>query len=184
VARRSGNRTARPDVYLAAERKQPAVVTPFAEFYAAAWPRLLRPMVLITADRGDAEDVLQEAFAKAATNWTAVSRLDEPAAWVRRVAVNAAIDIHRRRARQRAAYRRVSVDETQLSDLSLEVADALRSLAIPERQVVVLHHLLSMTVADIAAELSRPTGTVKAQLVRGRRQLAERLRMDLEVEPS
>lgn len=153
----------------------------FEEFYLATWPRLLRPLVLITTDRADAEDVLQEAFMKAARNWERVGGLDEPGAWVRRVAINAAIDIHRRRTRQRHLYGRIAETEPALvSDaVSLEVAEALRALPVPERQVLVCHYLLSMPVAEIADELDRPTGTVKAQLVRGRKQLADRLRLDL-----
>jgi DNA-directed RNA polymerase specialized sigma24 family protein len=48
----------------------------------------------------------------------------------------------------------------------------------------VCHYLLSMPVSEIADELGRPSGTVKAQLVRARKQLADRLRLDLEVETS
>ena len=157
----------------------------FDEFYAASWRPLLGPLVLITTDRGDAEDVLQEAFLKAARDWDRVSRLDEPAAWVRRVAINAAIDIHRRRGRQRTAYTRAAESSPQPSEeTSLVVAEALRSLPVPDRQVLVCHYLLAMPVVEIAELLRRPTGTVKTQLVRGRRQLADRLRLDLELETS
>src|SRR4051794_34077519 len=93
-------------VYPALVERAGTKVQTVDEFYAASWRSLLRPLVLITTDRGDAEDVLQEAFVKAARDWDRISRLDEPAAWVRRVAINAAIDIHRRRGRQRHAYAR------------------------------------------------------------------------------
>ena len=156
-------------------------MTQFEQFYAATWPSLLRSLVVITTNRADAEDVLQEAYAKAARNWDVVERLDNPAGWVRRVAVNAAVDVHRRGRRRREAQLRVARPDEQVDDLSVEVMDALRSLPVEERQVVVLHHLLALRVDDIAAELGRPSGTVKAQLVRGRKRLAERLRIDLEV---
>jgi RNA polymerase sigma-70 factor (ECF subfamily) len=160
-------------------------VQAFDEFYAANWSALLRPLVLITTDRPGAEDVLQEAFLKAGRDWHRVSQLQAPAAWVRRVAINAAIDVHRRRGRQRAALARVRPTVDEPSDrVSIEVADALRSLPLPERQVLVCHYLLSMPVSEIADELGRPNGTVKAQLVRARKQLADRLRLDLEVETS
>jgi RNA polymerase sigma-70 factor (ECF subfamily) len=141
--------------------------------------------VLITTDRADAEDVLQEAFMKAAREWSKVSELDQPGAWVRRVAINAAIDVHRRRTRQRNAYQQIAEARSLPSDaMSLEVAEALRELPVAERQVLVCHYLLSMPVAEIADELARPSGTVKAQLVRGRKQLADRLRLDLDAEIS
>ena len=42
--------------------------------------------------------------------------------------------------------------------------DALQRLPKPQRQVVALHYLLDMPVADIAAGLGVPAGTVKARL--------------------
>jgi len=57
-----------------------------------------------------------------------------------------------------------------------------RSLPAAERQVVVLHHLLDLPVEKVAHELGRPSGTVEAQLVRGRRALAVRLRVDVDAE--
>jgi RNA polymerase sigma-70 factor (sigma-E family) len=153
----------------------------FEQFYEASWRRLLRSLIVITTSRADAEDVLQEAFGKAARDWTSVREMASPEAWVRRVAVNAAMDLHRRRTRQREAYARVEQDPTAPDALSVEVMQALATLPMPERQVVVLHHLLALSVAEIAEEVGRPTGTVKAQLVRGRKRLAEELRVDLDV---
>jgi RNA polymerase sigma-70 factor (ECF subfamily) len=158
-------------------------VEDFEAFYAAAWSGLLRPLVLVTTNRADAEDVLQEAFVKASADWSRVSRLQDPAAWVRRVAINRAIDVHRRRGRQHGVYRQVAErDVAPTEAISLEVADALRTLPPTERQVLVCHYLLSMPVGEIAEELNRPSGTVKAQLVRARQRLAEQLRLDLELE--
>ena len=153
----------------------------FEQFYEASWRRLLGSLVLITGSKADAEDVLQDAFGKAARHWSDVKEMGSPEAWVRRVAVNRAMDLHRRSTRQRAAYRRLEQPE-HADDLSLEVMQALSLLPVAERQVVVLHHLLGLSVGEISDELSRPSGTVKAQLVRGRRRLAAELRLDLEVD--
>lgn len=153
----------------------------FEQFYEATWRRLLRTLVVITTNRADAEDVLQEAYGKAARDWLSVSRMASPEAWVRRVAVNAAMDLHRRGARRRAAYARLGLEPSPPDALSVEVMQALASLPLSERQVVVLHHLVGLPVAEIADEVGRPSGTVKAQLVRGRKRLAEELRIDLEV---
>ena len=37
----------------------------FEEFYDASYGRLLRQLVLVTGDRGDAEDLLQDAYGRA-----------------------------------------------------------------------------------------------------------------------
>jgi RNA polymerase sigma-70 factor (ECF subfamily) len=157
-------------------------VDDFDAFYRSAYPGLFRVLALLTGTREDAADLCQEAFGKAAESWYRVQGLDDPAGWVRRVAVNRAVDLSRRRGRQRRAVRRLAADlePAQLDGLSVEVMDALRSLPFTERQVVVLHHLLSLTTSEIAQELSRPSGTVKAQLVRGRARLAQALRVPAE----
>src|SRR5471032_2214755 len=51
----------------------------------------------ILGDRGDAEDVSQEALARAAIRWSRLK--DRPEGWVTRVASNLAIDRYRRRKR-------------------------------------------------------------------------------------
>ena len=38
--------------------------------------------------------------------------------------------------------------------------------------MIVLHHLVGLSIEEIAAETRAPTGTVKARLVRGRKALA------------
>src|ERR1700733_10278021 len=66
----------------------------FADLYRLAY----RVSFRILGDRAEAEDVAQEALARAALRW---SRLHErPEGWVCRVASNQAIDRYRRRQRQ------------------------------------------------------------------------------------
>lgn len=149
----------------------------FEEFYAQSRLQLFRVLVTFTTDPQDAEDVLQEAYAKAAADWHRVSQLDNPGAWVRRVALNRALDLHKRSRRRRLAYERYTPADIAADRISVEVQEALRALRPEERQVVVLHHLLGMSVAEISADTGRPTGTVKAQLVRGRHRLASQLRI-------
>jgi RNA polymerase sigma-70 factor (ECF subfamily) len=143
----------------------------FEEFYRSSYSRLFRVVVTVTTDRQDAQDVLQEAYAKAAADWARVGQLDNPGAWVRRVAVNRAVDLHRRGRRRRLAYERLE-RVPQYEQASSEVEQGLRTLRPQDRQVVVLHHVVGLSVAEIANEVGRPSGTVKSQLVRGRRQLA------------
>jgi DNA-directed RNA polymerase specialized sigma24 family protein len=46
--------------------------------------------------------------------------------------------------------------------------------------VLILHHLVGLSVAEVAHELRLPVGTVKTRLARGRRALARRLALDPE----
>jgi RNA polymerase sigma-70 factor, ECF subfamily len=149
----------------------------FSSFYADVYPRLVGQLLVVTGELHEAEDVVQEAFARASVRWARLRDYDVPEAWVRRVAMNLAADRLRRARRQLAALVRLGpaspVPPVQVEDLAL--LGALRALPIPQRQVIVLHHLLGMPVEEVAATLTIPTGTVKTRLARGRRALAARL---------
>src|SRR5687768_16778286 len=60
----------------------------YAEFFAAAWPRLFRTAIGITGESAAAEDALQSAFAKVYASWSRIRRTDRPEAYVRRMVVN------------------------------------------------------------------------------------------------
>ncbi len=148
----------------------------FEEFYAATYLRLLKQLVLVTGDRGDAEDLLQEAYGRAAVRWKHLRGYERPEAWVRRVALHLAADAARRARRRTAALLRLQPPPpVELSADSLDLANALRSLSIGQRQAVVLYHLVGLPVEEVAGQLGLPVGTVKARLARGRAALARRL---------
>jgi len=84
-----------------------------------------------------------------------------------------------RRARNAAAASRRTSQAVQTSEVSgdsVDIGRALAALPIEQRQVVVLHHLLDLPVADIASTLGVPVGTVKSRLSRARDALAPLLR--------
>lgn len=128
-----------------------------------------------------AEDATQQTFVNA---WRAAGRFD-PARdlrpWLAAVARRAAIDVHRREARRpteqlddTAADRPADVDVDTDFDVGA-VREAIDALAPLEREVVRLHHLESLTQAEIGVRLGVPVGTVKSRSFRAHRQLAARL---------
>ena len=149
----------------------------FEEFYTATVGRLLGQLFPVTGDLHEAEEVVQEAFARASTRWARLRDYDVPEAWVRRVAMNLAADRHRRRSRQIAALHRArppaSVPPVSVEALAL--AQALATLPIQQRQAIVLYYLVDLPVEGVAATLGANAGTVKSWLARGRRSLAARL---------
>lgn len=155
---------------------------PEAEEFDAFYARVFRPLVgeifLVTGDLHEAQDVVQEALSRAAARWARVNRYEAPDLWVRRVALNLAADGARRRRRWLAALSRVGPPHAQIPAASAEavaLAQALRTLPVCYRQVLVLHYYMAMRVDEVAAELAIPTGTVKTRLARGRRALARAL---------
>jgi RNA polymerase sigma-70 factor (ECF subfamily) len=149
----------------------------FESFYRGAFGRLVEQLFLVTGDVAEAEDVVQEAFARAATRWRHLRGYEVPERWVRRVALNLALDGLRRTRRRLAALTRLGPAQhaPAVSVDNLALLTALRSLPRGHRGAVVLHHLVGMPVEEVARELRVPSGTVKSWLARGRRALAREL---------
>jgi RNA polymerase sigma-70 factor, ECF subfamily len=152
----------------------------FASFYTASYHRLLGQLFAVTGDLAEAENVLQEAYARAFVRWSRVRAYDLPEAWVRRVALNLAGMAAKRLRRRAAALLRLGPPPVvpELSPDLLDLNDALRALPLGQRQVIVLHHLVGLRVDEVARELRLSTGTVKSRLARGRRALAAFLAAD------
>ena len=151
----------------------------FDEFYATAAARLVRHSFALTGDVAEAQDIAQEAFARAWQRWPAVSRCDSPEAWVRRVATNLAVSRWRRLrvARSAAADPTAEQHAPEISPDTVALVAALRTLPERQRLVLVLHYLGDCSVEQIAAELGCPMGSVKGWLSRGRAALAAALRV-------
>jgi RNA polymerase sigma-70 factor, ECF subfamily len=149
----------------------------FDSFYEAVFPRLVGQLGVVTGDPHEAEDVVQEAMARAASRWARLRAYDAPEAWVRRVAFNLAVSGHRRTRRRLAALLRLGppAPVPPVSVDALALADALQGLTVAHRQVVVLYYLADLPVEQVAHELRVPVGTVKARLARARSVLAARL---------
>jgi RNA polymerase sigma-70 factor (ECF subfamily) len=148
--------------------------------YAASYLRLVGVSALVAEDRGEAEDAVQEAFARLLPRWEVVSRYDDPEAWVRTVAFRLLLN---RRRQLRSGVRALALlgVPSHVAAPSAEHVDlvrALRLLPAGHRQVVVLHHLLGLSVDDVAASLHLPVGTVKSRLSRSRAALVPLLRED------
>jgi RNA polymerase sigma-70 factor, ECF subfamily len=149
----------------------------FEEFYTSTVGRLLGQLFPVTGDLHEAEEIVQEAYARASTHWARIRDYDLPEAWVRRVAMNLAADRGRRLRRQAGALLRAgpAAHVPPASVEALALAEALATLPVRQRQAIVLHHLVDLPLEEVAATLGARPGTVKSWLARGRRTLAARL---------
>jgi RNA polymerase sigma-70 factor (ECF subfamily) len=147
--------------------------TDFDDFYGATARRIVRHAYALTGSLADAQDIAQEAFARAWQRWSSVRAYDSPEAWVRRVATNLATSRHRRDRTERAAARQLLArDVPEISPDTVALIAGLRKLPERQRVVLVLHYLADLPVGQIATELGCPVGSVKAWLSRGRDALA------------
>jgi RNA polymerase sigma-70 factor, ECF subfamily len=149
----------------------------FDELYSSAYARLVRQVYAFTGDLGEAQDCVQEAFARAFLRWAHVSGLSDPEAWVRTVAFRLSISRWRKARNALVAWRRRGLDAAapDLSPDHVALVTALRAIPVAQREAIVLHHLCGLSVEEIAAQAGTPTGTIKARLFRGRASLASLL---------
>ncbi|HET8658131.1 MAG TPA: sigma factor-like helix-turn-helix DNA-binding protein [Micromonosporaceae bacterium] len=149
----------------------------FDAFYSGTSGRVLGQLWAMTGSHAEAEDAVAEAYARAWQRWNQVRDCDSPEAWVRRVASRIAVSawrkaVNRIRAHHSAA---LDVDLAGLGPDHVALVHALRQIPADQRRAIVLHHLVGLSVAEIAVEVGSPEGTVKARLSRGRRALAAQL---------
>src|SRR3984885_14515226 len=72
----------------------------FAEFYRRSKDECLFSVLVSVGDRDTAQELVDEAFARAWASWRTVSRHPAPKAWVVRTALNTGISRWRRRRRE------------------------------------------------------------------------------------
>lgn len=149
----------------------------FDEFYRSTSARTLRYGHAVAGDHGEAQDLVQEAYARAWRQWGRLAGHPAPEAWLRLVVSRLAADRFRRLRSWRTAISRAGPPQDVRppgEDTVLLVA-ALRQLPANQRQALALHYLFDMPVEEIAREARVPSGTVKSWLSRGRSRLAELL---------
>jgi RNA polymerase sigma-70 factor (ECF subfamily) len=149
---------------------------PFETFYRLSRPKVYRAVALALGNSDLALDATDEAMARAAARWHDVGVYDNPSGWVYRVAVNWARSRLRRLTRERGALEFEPGYEQELPDP--ELVDAVMSLPLSYRSVIVARFFLDLSVSQTADALQIPQGTVKTRthraLAKLRRMVEER----------
>src|ERR1700754_330222 len=146
----------------------------FEAFYRDTSRRLLRYAYGLTGDPAEAQDLVQEAYARAWQRRRRLAGYEDPEAWLRLVVNRLSADRWRRLGvrRQRAAAEAPAPPAPPPSEDVVLLVTAMRTLPAAHRRALALYYLLDRSVTDIAAETGASTGTVKSWLARGRAGLA------------
>ena len=156
-------------IALARQGSAEAVGLLFDRYWLTAWTAAYA----VAADRALADDAAQDAIQNA---FGALHRFDETrpfGPWLKRIAVNRAIDLLRSaRRREEAELHPWALGEHPEQDLEFwAVADSVAALPEGRRLVVVLHYWLDLPLEEIAGVLGLPVGTVGSRLSRALAQL-------------
>lgn len=146
----------------------------FGEFYSLEFGRVAA--CVRTLAGAAAEDVAQEAFIVAQQRWDELAVFDNPAAWVRRVAIRMAGRRAERDRMRPALEARIGVsDRSPITRVDLDLVVALAELPDRHAAAIWLHHFDDRPVIEVAERLGCSVAAVKVLLLRSRRRLAERL---------
>lgn len=145
----------------------------FAAFYDQTYRKVAAALSSTLGDRDMGVEAADEAMARCYANWTTVGHYDNPAGWVYRVGLNWALSWRRKLARRHTLPPPQPVEPVMPADP--QIAEALSSLDMRLRTVVVCRILLDWSTEDTAEALQIKPGTVKSRLHRGLGRLAEML---------
>jgi len=142
----------------------------------------------LTGDRAEAEDLVQETYAKALKGFKSFQEGTNLRAWMIRILRNTFLTS---RTGLKVQNTVLLEDEPGAGDLaaheitpeslllrlesSQSVMDALGELPVPYREMILLSDIEDLSYKEIAQVLSVPIGTVMSRLSRGRRMLRQAL---------
>jgi RNA polymerase sigma factor (sigma-70 family) len=148
----------------------------------------------LTLDEDDANDLVQETYMKAYRFFDSYEQGTNAKAWLFRILKNSFINEFRKKSKQpskvdyqevESFYNSDDVDENITTDLRIEsvqemigdeVANALNSLAVDFRTIIILCDLEGFTYEEMAKILDIPIGTVRSRLHRARNLLKDKLK--------
>jgi RNA polymerase sigma-70 factor (sigma-E family) len=163
-----------------------APVDPLADLHRQEYDAMVRLATVVLGDRGQAEEVVQDAFVRLQLRWRGLRGLERPPAYLRRMVLNGCrSQLRRRTVRDHHDARRTVVATVTgpepaavARDEHERVIAALRLLPDRQREALVLRYYLDLPEAEIAAAMAVSAGSVKTHLHRGVAALAHLLEDD------
>jgi RNA polymerase sigma-70 factor (ECF subfamily) len=150
----------------------------------------------LTMDEDEAKDLVQDTYLKAFRFITSFQKGTNAKAWLFRILKNSFINDYRKKSKEPAKvdYQEVETfynsEEAEADNITTdlrvdavqemigdEVANALNSLAVDFRTVIILCDIEGFTYEEMAKILDIPIGTVRSRLHRARNLLKDKLKV-------
>jgi len=145
-------------------------------FVESAWQRHLRLALLLTGDRWQAEELLQDSLVRIYERWRKLAQHDDLHAYLRRALANNHTSMWRRRRRESLVADVPDRAAAAGSEADVEVKRALMALPARQRAVVVLRLYEDLSERQTAEALGCSVGTVKSQYARALEKLRHLVR--------
>jgi len=146
----------------------------FAELYERHYETVFRAALRVTGNAADAEDALQTVFLRVLSRSEDKEAAQRPAAYFRRAAVNAAVDLLRRRAvHAESAYddRAPHAAVQPPSLLKEQLRRAIATLESDDATLFLLRHVEGLSIEELAGMFQLEKNNVAVRLHRIRHRL-------------
>lgn len=153
----------------------------FVEMVELEHPAVVAAAAMVVGSASMAEEIAQDAFERAYVRWAKVGRMDRPGAWVRRVALNQAISVTRRRSTEHRVLGRVwragvgngdhptvPSEPSGVDGEATRLWSAVRRLPTNQARAVALHYGSDLSLEMVAAEMETSVSSIKSLLHRAR----------------
>jgi RNA polymerase sigma-70 factor, ECF subfamily len=158
-----------------ASRRQAAA----EQLFAVHYPKLAGWVRRLVDDDETAHEIASEAFVRLLSKWTSPDKLESPQSYLYMIATNLVRDHWRKIERERRAISKAAAgtDPEPWADPAqdVDIRDLLAALPTRLREPFLLHYYAGFGVKEIAVQLKRPEGTIKADLFHARARLKEAL---------
>jgi RNA polymerase sigma-70 factor, ECF subfamily len=131
--------------------------------------RMVQALTIVAGNREVAADAVQEAFARLVRGWDHLARYQDPAGWVRRVALNQIHDDRRSTFRQAKYLARFEQEEPLVENPDAEspaLWARVKALPLKQRTAVALYFVGDFTAREVARTMRVSEGTVDQHLHR------------------
>ena len=161
--------TAGPKVGELIEMTSTPVLAGFAALYARHYEAVFRAALRVTGNAADAEDVLQTVFVRVLSRSEHEDAARRPTAYFRRAAVNAAVDLLRRRAAHGETVYDDAVPDAAVEPpvlLKERLRRAVATLPSEDASLFLLRHVEGLSIGELADLFGLEKNNVSVRLHR------------------